>query len=78
MEMDEITWVPAVETAARLTAMRCGRNIVDRDVVGGDEAGEMEELVEMTLCKKRHHHHRNFFGCHIYNIYIFSAFSVLF
>ena len=36
-----------------------GAGVVDGDVVGGDEAGEVEELVEMALAWKRHHdyHH---------------------
>ena len=34
-------------------------DIVNWDVVGGDEAGELEKLVEMALCREWHHHHHH-------------------
>lgn len=33
-----------------LAVVGSGAYKVDGDVVGGDEAGEVEELVEVTLC----------------------------
>ena len=36
-----------------------GAGVVDGDVVGGDEAGEVEELVEMALEWKRHHEYHD-------------------
>lgn len=50
-----------------LASVTGGGDDVDWDVVGGDEAGEVEELVEMTLCRKRdddHHYIGLFYGCH--------------
>ncbi|KAI3760646.1 hypothetical protein L1987_51044 [Smallanthus sonchifolius] len=55
--------VPAVETEAGLAGVGGGGDEVDRDVIGGDEAGEVEELVEMALCNEGHHHHHHL-GCH--------------
>lgn len=40
-----------------LAAVGGGAYVVDRYSVGGDEAGKVEELVEMALCWKRHHHY---------------------
>ncbi|KAI6696811.1 hypothetical protein NL676_016930 [Syzygium grande] len=36
-----------------------GADVVDGDAVGGDEVGELEELVEVALRRKRHHDHRH-------------------
>lgn len=61
MEMDVSggDGVPTVDTELRLAVVGGRGNVVDGDVVGGDEAGELEELVEMALCWKWHHHHHN-------------------
>lgn len=57
-------WIPAVDSSRRLAGVGGGADIVDGYVVGGDEAGEVEELVEMALSWKRHHdnHHLCFHG----------------
>ncbi|KAF5794595.1 hypothetical protein HanXRQr2_Chr08g0329831 [Helianthus annuus] len=58
------------DTGLGLAVVGGGGDDVDWDVVAGDEAGEVEELVEMALCRKRDHHHRDvgllvkFNGCH--------------
>lgn len=49
MEVNMIVWVPAMETEAGLAAVGGGAEEVDWDVVSGDKAGEVEELVEMAL-----------------------------
>lgn len=49
-----------VVAGTELTAVCGGVDEVDGDVVGGYKAGEVEELVEMTVCYKWHHHHHNF------------------
>lgn len=52
-------WVPAVKALPHLAVVGGGGGVVDVDVVGGDEAAELEELVEVALCRYRHHdyHH---------------------
>lgn len=57
--MNDVIWVPAVETEAGLAAVGGGADEVNGDVVGGDEAGEVEQLVEMALSNKGYHHHHN-------------------
>ena len=37
-----------------------GAGVVDGDVAGGDDAREVEELVEMALAWKRHHDYHDF------------------
>ena len=52
--------------------------VVDGDVVGGDEAGEVEELVEMALAWKRHHdyHHLSLFeAADIHRVYLLEDLS---
>lgn len=39
-----------------------GSDIVDRDAVGGDETGEVEELVEVALRGQWDHDHRHLAG----------------
>ncbi|KAK4797793.1 hypothetical protein SAY86_030119 [Trapa natans] len=51
--------VPAVEAELGLVEVGGGGDVVDGDVIGGDETGEMEELVEVTLGGERDHHHRH-------------------
>lgn len=51
--------VVAVDAESSLANVGGEADVVDGDVVGGDEAGEVEELVEMALCRKRYHHHRD-------------------
>lgn len=50
---------PPVEAELGLADVGGGADVVDGDVVGGDEAGEVEELVEVALRRQRHHHHRH-------------------
>jgi len=61
MEMDTRcgVWIPTVHALLGLTIVGGGTDIVDRDVIGYDEPGELEELVEMALCWKGHHDHNN-------------------
>jgi len=54
-----------VETEFDLAEVGGGGGVVDGDVVGGgDEAGEVEELVEMAMAWEWHyyHVHLSFFG----------------
>jgi len=66
MEMDlrvlEVGCV--IETVFGLAEEGGGGGVENWDVVGGDEAGELEELVEMALHWKWHHyyHHFSLFG----------------
>lgn len=60
VELDEIVWIPSVETEAGLAAVGGGAKEVDGNVVGGEEAGEVEKLVEMALCDEGHHNHHHF------------------
>ncbi|KAJ0911740.1 hypothetical protein HanRHA438_Chr06g0266521 [Helianthus annuus] len=48
--------VPTMDPKLGLARMTGGAYEVDGEVVGGDEAREVDELVEMALCYKRHHH----------------------
>lgn len=76
VDVGDREWVPALDARLGLAAVGGGADVVDRDVVGGDETGEVEELVEMALCWKWYHnnHHLGFFsvvglvlieiGCH--------------
>ena len=41
--------VPALVTAAGLADVSGCADVVDRDVVGGDETGEVEELAQVAL-----------------------------
>jgi len=41
--------VPSLDPELGLAAVGGGADEVDRDVVGGDKAGEVEELVEVAL-----------------------------
>lgn len=59
VELDNIIRVPAVEAEAGLAVVGGGADEVDGDVVGGDEAGEVEELVEMALGDKGHHNNHH-------------------
>ena len=47
MEMDVLNgvWVPTLDSGLGLAVVSGGTDEVDRNVVGGDEAGEVEELV---------------------------------
>lgn len=53
-------WVPAVDSELGLVDVGGGADEVDGYTVGGDEAGEVEKLVEMPLCCKRDHNHSHF------------------
>lgn len=57
--------VPTMDAKLGLTAVSGGADEMDGEIVGGDEAGEVEELVEMTLCYKRHHHNTYFIFIHL-------------
>ena len=55
-----------------------GAGVVDGDVVGGDEAGEVEELVEMALAWKRHHDYHDlslFEAADIHRVYLLEDLS---
>ncbi|KAJ0521252.1 hypothetical protein HanRHA438_Chr10g0446881 [Helianthus annuus] len=71
-----IIWVPSVETDADLAVVGGSGDEVDGDVVGGDEAREVEELVEMALCEERYHHHHHFI-CH-FKVYVILYYGVFF
>lgn len=47
--------VPALNSSPGLAVVDGSADVVDRNIVGGDEAAEMEELVEMALCRERDH-----------------------
>lgn len=51
MDVGGCQWVPAVNALPRLAVVGGGGGVVDMDVVGGDEAAELEELVEVALCR---------------------------
>ena len=61
MEMDvgERKRVPPVDAELGLADVGGATHVEDGDVVGRDEAREVEELVEVALRRKRHHHHRD-------------------
>lgn len=65
MEMNVMNgvWVPTLDSELGLAVVDGGADEVDRHVVGGDKAGEVEELVEMALCWQRHHDYLNLV-CH--------------
>lgn len=48
--------VPAVEPGAGLTDMGGAANVVDGEAGGGKAEGQVEELVQVTLSRQRHHH----------------------
>lgn len=52
--------IPTVDSELGLAVVGGGAHKVDGDVLGGDEAGEVEELVEVALCWQGHHDHYNF------------------
>ena len=49
--------VPTLVTAAGLADVSGCADVVDRDVVGGDEPGEVEELAQVALGEKWYHHY---------------------
>lgn len=52
-------WIPTLSSNHGL-AVVCGRaDEVERDVVIEDEAREVEELVQVALCRERDHHHHH-------------------
>lgn len=51
--------IPAVEAVAGLADVRGGRDVVDGDAAAGEVRGEVEERVEMALCRERNHHYYN-------------------
>lgn len=51
--------IPTVHALLGLTIVGGGADIADRDVIGEDEPGKLEELVEMALCWKGHHDYNN-------------------
>lgn len=55
--------VPAVESELGLVDVGGGRDVVDGDAVGSDEAGQVEELVEVALCRQRDHDHHHLARC---------------
>ena len=55
MEVGEFQWIPTVDAGLGLAVVDSGANIVNGDVASGDEAGEVEKLVEMALCCQWHH-----------------------
>lgn len=59
MEVGELRWIPSMDAELGLAIMGGGTDVVDGDVAGRDKAGEVEELIEMTLCRQWHHddHH---------------------
>lgn len=52
--------VPALDSKRGLAVVCRSTNIVDGDVVGGDKAGEVEELVDMALSRQGHHDNHHF------------------
>lgn len=57
MDVGDGEWVPAVYAKLGLAVVDGGADVVDGDVVGGDESGEVEELVEVALGWEGDHHH---------------------
>lgn len=43
--------IPALDSELSLVVVDGGADEVDGDVVGGDDAGEVEELVDVALCR---------------------------
>lgn len=61
--------VETMVAGADLADVMSGADDVHGDVVGGDETGEVEELVQVTLCHERHHYYYNLRrreGCNLY------------
>lgn len=52
-------WVPAMEAMLGLAKVGGGGDVVNREIVGYEEAAEMEELVEVALCGKRDQYDRH-------------------
>lgn len=48
-----------MEADLGLVVVGGGADVVDGDAVGGDEVGELKELVEVDLCRERHHDHHH-------------------
>lgn len=59
MEVGELRRIPTMDAELGLAVVGGGADVMDGDVAGGDEAGEVEELVEMPLCRQGYHdgHH---------------------
>lgn len=72
-------WIPTLRSNHGL-AVVCGRaDEVERDVVSQDEAREVEELVQVALCRERDHHHHHWGGLmmeHAIVVPFFVAFVV--
>lgn len=54
--------IPPVDSEFCLAAVGDGGDIMDGYVVGKNHTGELEELVEMALCRKWHHNDSNILG----------------
>ncbi len=52
--------VPPMDANLGLVDVGGGGDEIDRQIVGGEEAGEVEKLVEMTLCWKWDHDQHHF------------------
>ena len=57
VDIGEGEWVPSVEAEAGLADVGGGADVVDGEVVGREEAGEVEELIEMALCWERYQYY---------------------
>ncbi|KAI3694531.1 hypothetical protein L1987_77498 [Smallanthus sonchifolius] len=68
--------VPTVDAKLGLAGVSGGADEVDGEVVGGDEAGEVDELVEMALCYERHHHYTCFLILIHLVLFVWSGFGV--
>lgn len=49
--------VPTMDTGLDLAVVGGGADVVNGDVVGGDEAGDVEELDEVAVDGKRHQYY---------------------
>lgn len=75
VNVGERFWIPTLSTNHGLTVV-CGRaDEVEREVVSQDEAREVEELVEVALCRERDHHDHHLGGWkeHAIVVHFFAA-----
>mgnify|MGYP004714539601 CR=1 FL=1 len=68
--------IPTLDANLCLADMGGQANVVNGYVMGGNEAGEMEEWIEMALCWKGNHDH-SYFMCFLNTTTILALVLVL-
>lgn len=63
-EVMEVDAAAVLGAATDLAIMSGGADVVDGEPAGCEDVGKVEELVEVSLCRERHHHHGHIVGLH--------------